>query len=381
MQKSVRPSRSDQQGSPIVRLQKGSDCRMLRSTAHALTRGRESKMSNENQSGSYELSEREKEIVIAQYRKKYGRDGLTREHMDRFFFECEQKRLSPLSREIYLQRFRSKKEGTTFSTLTQIDGFRVLARRDGLAGIGPKTFEFDEAGKLRSCTMTVYRWAGGKYVGPDQPKEEYTATVYWDDYDPGTPQWSSKPAVMLGKCCEAVCHRMAFAGLGGLYTADEMEQAGPVPDDQPAPADVPRVSRAKKQAPPRAAEADAISRASEEPENAVDADEPPPPAIDKPADIDAFREAVRKVMLATGATFEALQRAAGGFDPGNVEDRVCVSTWLAEVTDDPTRYVDCAIRHAIDECPGKQGALIGVVDMGLSLKDQVAEIEKIRAGE
>jgi hypothetical protein len=58
---------------------------------------------------------------------------------------------------------------------------------------------------------------------------DFTATAKWSEYYPGDRQgmmWQKMPENMLGKCAEAKALRKAFpAVMGGLYVAEEMQQA------------------------------------------------------------------------------------------------------------------------------------------------------------
>ncbi len=127
--------------------------------------------------------------------------------------------LDPLRKQIYGLIFDGK-----FQVFCGIDGFRAVARRNGLAGIDEPRFEhIDEQKRIPSaCSITVYRW------GRNGQKESYTARGLFREYArynrDGKLQknWGEKPHLMLAKCVEALAHRMAFTEwMGGVYERDE----------------------------------------------------------------------------------------------------------------------------------------------------------------
>jgi len=106
---------------------------------------------------------------------------------------------------------------------TGIDGFRAVADRTGQY-IGSSDAVFEEIGNNPvQATVTVNKVVQG-VIG------NFTATARWSEYYPGKSQgfmWDKMPHTMLGKCAEALALRKAFpAQLSGLYTGDEMDQAG-----------------------------------------------------------------------------------------------------------------------------------------------------------
>lgn len=133
--------------------------------------------------------------------------------------------LDPLAKQIYAVRRKGK-----IVIQTGIDGFRAIAARTGEYA-GSDDAVFDDEAKPKKATVTVYRLVGGQRC-------PFTASARWDQYYPGEDLgflWRKMPHVMLGKCAEGLALRKAFpAQLSGLYTDDEMAQAGP-PEELPAP--------------------------------------------------------------------------------------------------------------------------------------------------
>lgn len=136
--------------------------------------------------------------------------------------------LDPLARQIYLVSRSGK-----CSVQTGIDGYRLVADRTGQY-VGSSDPVFDEGlsqfawlsserSLPKTATITVKKLVGG-IIG------EFTATAAWDSYFPGDKQgymWVKMPLLMLGKVSEALALRKAFpAELSGIYTSEEMMQAG-----------------------------------------------------------------------------------------------------------------------------------------------------------
>lgn len=139
--------------------------------------------------------------------------------------------LDPLRRQIYGLIFQGR-----FIVMTGIDGFRAVARRNGLAGIDAPRFEYvDEQKRIpSSCEVTVYRWGRGG-------KESYTARCLFREFarfgrdGKLMGPWQTSPHHMLQKCTEALAHRMAFTEwMGGVYERDEFPREHVVRQQQPA---------------------------------------------------------------------------------------------------------------------------------------------------
>jgi len=144
--------------------------------------------------------------------------GATDNELKLFLHVADKSGLDPLSRQIYFIKRSGK-----MTIQTGIDGFRAVADRTGQY-IGSSDAVFEETNNSPiKATVTVNKVVQG-VIG------NFTATARWSEYYPGKSQgfmWDKMPHTMLGKCAEALALRKAFpAQLSGLYTGDEMDQAG-----------------------------------------------------------------------------------------------------------------------------------------------------------
>lgn len=159
-----------------------------------------------------------------------------------FFHQCQRTGLDPFARQIYMiGRYDSRKKTTRQTIQTGIDGFRLIARR-----------AVDRTGETLSISQPYYATPDGKWLDfwpysepPVAAKilvkrgaGEFPAVAMFNEYAARFKDgnlmglWASKPAVMIGKCAEALALRKAFPqDLSGLYTGEEMAQA----DHEPAP--------------------------------------------------------------------------------------------------------------------------------------------------
>ena len=154
---------------------------------------------------------------------------------------CRHLNLDPFRRQIYAVKYEGQNSPVTFQT--SIDGFRVIAKRSGnLHRIGDPEW-CGEDGVWQDVWLSDEppMAARVRVYTKDDPVEgvvgiarysEYVATKRENPQDrnsrriPNT-QWTNRPAHMLAKCAEALAIRRAFPDdLGGLYTDDEMAQAG-----------------------------------------------------------------------------------------------------------------------------------------------------------
>lgn len=122
---------------------------------------------------------------------------------------------------------------------TSIDGYRLIADRTGLyAGSDDPVYEDDPSpGSFKrpaKATVTVWKFVQGQRCA-------FTATARWSEYFPQLESqqfmWRKMPYLMLAKCAEALALRKAFpADLSGIYTDDEMQQAGAAKEEDERPA-------------------------------------------------------------------------------------------------------------------------------------------------
>jgi len=168
--------------------------------------------------------------------------GASDDELKKFLWECERTRLDPFTRQIYSIQRREKyldgqqwKWRSTRSTQVSIDGFRLLAQRSGeYAGqLGPEWCGSDGIWHdVWLADVTAPSAARVAAMRKDFEKPLW-AVALLNDYaarnDKGelVAMWRKMPALMLAKCAEALALRRAFPHeLSGLYTSDEMMQAG-----------------------------------------------------------------------------------------------------------------------------------------------------------
>lgn len=148
-----------------------------------------------------------------------------------FLHECQKTGLDPFQKQIYLIR-----RGDKSTIQVGIDGLQTIARRTVT-----KTGEaFGEAPILWCGTDGVWRdiWlplqppAAAKAV-VKRGEGTFTAVALFREFAPMyngklSGLWAKMPAHMIGKVAMAHALRQAFpAEMSGVYTDDEMEQAGP----------------------------------------------------------------------------------------------------------------------------------------------------------
>lgn len=123
-----------------------------------------------------------------------------------------------LEKNVYAIPFKS-----TYSLVSSIDYARKIGMRSGVVGVSAPSYELDGKNVI-SCTITVKRKVG-EYVG------EYSATVYFDEYNTGYNLWKSKPKTMIAKVAEMHALRKACPEeLSQVYVEEDYQKETPETD-------------------------------------------------------------------------------------------------------------------------------------------------------
>ena len=169
----------------------------------------------------------------------------TSDELKLFAYACQRTGLDPFSKQIYAIK-RGGAGGSKMTIQVGIDGLRAVAERTGQLD-GSETFFCGPDGEWKDVWLAKEPPAAAKTIvyrkGASHP---FTATARFDDFNAKQNLWLKMPAVMIGKCSEALALRKSFPhNLSGLYSVDEMEQAetvtvtataAPTPALAPAPA-------------------------------------------------------------------------------------------------------------------------------------------------
>lgn len=154
--------------------------------------------------------------------------GAPRPTIEAFLRHCARTGLDPVARQIYaIQR------GGKWGIQVSIDGARLVAERSGqYRGQTAPQWTSDGATWVDVWLAKEPPAAARVGVYRDGFTEPMTAVATLDQYRPAgkAPMWDKMPALMLAKCAEMLALRKAFPqDLSGLYTSEEMDQAGSQP--------------------------------------------------------------------------------------------------------------------------------------------------------
>lgn len=153
--------------------------------------------------------------------------------VEAFLMHCQRTGLDPIARQIYLIE-----RGGKWTTQISIDGARLVAERSKQYQ-GQTPVEWTADGVTWTQVWLAKENPAAARVGVYRAgfQAPLYAVATWDAYNAGSPIWKKMPALMLGKCAEMLALRKAFPqDLSGLYSAEEMDQAGGVAPAQPEPA-------------------------------------------------------------------------------------------------------------------------------------------------
>lgn len=125
-----------------------------------------------------------------------------------------------LEKNVYAIPFKG-----AYSLVSSIDYARKLGMRSGVVGVSAPSYElFGADNKVISCTITVKRKVE-EYVG------EYSATVYFDEYNTGYNLWKTKPKTMIAKVAEMHALRKACPEeLSQVYVEEDYQKETPETD-------------------------------------------------------------------------------------------------------------------------------------------------------
>lgn len=164
---------------------------------------------------------------------------LTEEQIDMCIFTEEEEKLSYFHGHIYINPRNMKVDGrwiTRVQWAKTIDGYRVLARRNGLCRVDEPAWQYDKDGDLFACRVSIWRrgpdgYPEGPFVGVAHYHEYAQLTDEKDERGKKTGkkvpnrQWLTSPMNQLAVCAERQAHRKA--GLDHTHVHDDIVDIEP----------------------------------------------------------------------------------------------------------------------------------------------------------